>query len=136
MHAAFYLLNGDRRLHLAQNTWDEAGLNAPRKVIGDSGPQDVELVQFALNELSHPLRFQYSEDINKFHRFLGAFEVNATYRSCVVATVGLGDGASALRQGLLVLVSHEVGAFGRSDAEALRLLAGLLAAALAHGNDV
>ncbi|HLU74915.1 MAG TPA: hypothetical protein VKZ82_22245 [Nonomuraea sp.] len=122
--AAYYEFGQDGYLHLVDALWDPG---APRRMIGADGDHDQDLLQFA----SNPLRGKRVDDIEAEDSFLDIFEIGKRrYRSCIACAVGVKE--ADFKDGLLVVVSSEPKAFAESDLEALRLLAGALAAGLAH----
>jgi hypothetical protein len=128
VHAAYYALNADGHLRLEGNPlW---GGSSPREVIGAEA-DDADLVQL----VQTPLRARRSDDVTADDFGLDILETGMPdYRSCVVASVGIGRGHDSLKYGLLVITAAETGAFEQSDQEGLRLLSGIFAAALAHAD--
>ncbi|URN04478.1 hypothetical protein LUW74_14940 [Actinomadura madurae] len=105
----------------------EWGGAAPRRTMGGQGEHDGDLLQFTLN----PLRGKRADDLRKQESFLDVLEMGSLqYRSCIAVAVGIRDVNEVA--GLLVAVSPEPKAFAETGLEALRLLAGIPAAALAQ----
>lgn len=95
--------------------------------MGGQGEHDGDLLQFTLN----PLRGKRADDLRKQESFLDGLEMGSLqYRSCIAVAVGIRDVNEVA--GLLVAVSPEPKAFAETGLEALRLLAGIPAAALAQ----
>jgi hypothetical protein len=134
VHAVFYVAHGKDFLKLSRDTWSMAGMGSPRTELGAGGERDQEFVQFVLNAYGPPMQILVAEDLNTKKRspldilFIG----NCGYRSAMAATVGLGSNVEAVRWGVIVVTSPEKAAFVKSDGESLRLMAGVLAAGLAH----
>ncbi|MFC4119792.1 hypothetical protein [Nonomuraea zeae] len=137
VHAAYYVADQKDLLRLFRDTWSMTGRSSPRLEIGMGGPRDHNFAHFASNTYDPPMQVLIEDDIKNSESPLGTLFVgNNTYRSSMAATVGLGSNSDAARWGVLVVTSPEKFAFGKSDGETLRLLAGVLAAGLAHAHQV
>ncbi|MFG1949086.1 hypothetical protein [Nonomuraea sp. NPDC048826] len=138
VHAAYYEVVRDKEmLRLRADTRQATGLQSPRMEIGHEGAQDQELVQFVLNPYNTPMQVRRVDDHQRSESFLSVLYIgNCPYRSSVAATVGLGSNGEAKRWGVIVLTSPEKFAFAKADGESLRLMAGVLAAGLAHAHEL